>query len=163
VSQPFGHVMKSRSLRIGAMLLFVGGLGAGVHAQEKLFKTLRMHAEQGDADAQYRLGSMYDYGQGFLQDLQDDVEAVKWYRLAAKQHHVEAQLVLGYRYQRGEGVPRDHVLSYMWFDLAVSRASDAIRVRAIRARTEVAELLTFDERQEAKERAQQWDRAHPLH
>ena len=155
--------MNSRSLRISEMLLFAGGLGAGVHAQEKLLKTLRMHAEQGDADAQYRLGSMYDYGLGFVQDFQNDGEAVKWYRLAAQQNHVEAQLVLGYRYQRGEGVPRDYVLSYMWFDLAVSRASDAIRARAIRARTEVAELLTFDEREEAKARSQQWDREHRLH
>ena len=155
--------MNLRYPILSATVSFVAISGVMGYAQDETIAGLRTRAEHGDADAQYRLGSMYDYGQGFLQDLQDDVEAVKWYRLAAKQNHVEAQLVLGYRYQRGEGVPRDHVLSYMWFDLAVSRASDAIRVRAIRARTEVAELLTFDERQEAKERAQQWDRAHPLH
>ena len=106
------------------------------------------------------LGVRYANGQGVEQN---DAEAVKWYRLAAKQNHVEAQLVLGYRYQRGEGVPRDYVLSYMWFELAVSRASEAIRGRAIRARNEVTEFLTLDEREDAKARALKWDSEHPLH
>lgn len=39
-------------------------------------------AAQGDADAQYNLGVMYDNGQGVIQDY---AEAVNWYRLAAKQ------------------------------------------------------------------------------
>ena len=155
--------MNLRHPILSATVSFVAISSVMGYAQDETIAGLRTRAEHGDADAQYRLGSMYDYGQGFLQDLQDDVEAVKWYRLAAKQNHVEAQLVLGYRYQRGEGVPRDYVLSYMWFDLAVTRASDAIRGRAMRARDEVAELLTFDEREESKARAQQWARAHPLH
>ena len=155
--------MNLRYPILSATVSFVAISSVVSYAQDETIAGLRTRAEHGDADAQYRLGSMYDYGQGFLQDLQDDVEAVKWYRLAAKQHHVEAQLVLGYRYQRGEGVPRDYVLSYMWFDLAVTRASDAIRGRAMRARDEVAELLTFDEREESKARAQQWARAHPVH
>ena len=155
--------MNLRYPILSATVSFVAISSVTGYVQDETIVGLRTRAEHGDADAQYRLGSMYDYGQGFLQDLQDDVEAVKWYRLAAKQNHVEAQLVLGYRYQRGEGVPRDHVLSYMWFDLAVTRASDGIRGRAMRARSEVAESLTFDEREEAKARAKQWDRAHPLH
>ena len=39
-------------------------------------------AEQGDAEAQYNLGVMYDNGQGVAQDY---AEAVKWYRRAAEQ------------------------------------------------------------------------------
>jgi len=155
--------MNLRHPILGAVASFVAISSVMGHAQGEAITGLRTRAEHGDADAQYRLGSMYDYGQGFLQDLQDDVEAVKWYRSAAKQNHVEAQLVLGYRYQRGEGVPRDYVLSYMWFELAVSRASEAMRGRAIRARNEVTEFLTFDEREEAKSRVLKWDREHPLH
>ena len=34
-------------------------------------------AEQGDADAQFNLGVMYEFGEGVPHD---DVEAVKWYR-----------------------------------------------------------------------------------
>ena len=39
-------------------------------------------AKQGDADAQFNLGLMYDKGQGVPQDYKT---AVKWYRLAAEQ------------------------------------------------------------------------------
>ena len=117
--------MNSRSLRISAMLLFAGGLGAGVHAQEKLLKTLRMHAEQGDADAQYRLGSMYDYGLGFVQDFQDDGEAVRLYRLAAEQGYVAALVNLGVMYANGQGVMHDDVMAYVWTNVSAANGNEA--------------------------------------
>ena len=49
-------------------------------------------AEQGDADAQYNLGTMYDYGQGVSQD---NKQAIEWYIKAAKQSHADAQFDLG--------------------------------------------------------------------
>ena len=52
-------------------------------------------AEQGDADAQYNLGVMYDNGEGVTQD---DAEAVKWYRRAAEQGNAFAQHNLGVMY-----------------------------------------------------------------
>jgi len=39
-------------------------------------------ADQGDADAQFNLGVMYDSGDGIPQDY---AEAAKWHRLAAEQ------------------------------------------------------------------------------
>ena len=63
---------------------------------------LRRQAEQGDAGAQFCLGSMYANG---MVVLQDDAEAVTWYRLAAEQGNVDAQLNLGSMYANGEGVP----------------------------------------------------------
>ena len=65
-------------------------------------ETLQQRAEQGHADAQSRLGYMYDTGEGVPQD---DVEAVKWYRLAADQGHDAAQYLLGVMYNSGRGVP----------------------------------------------------------
>ena len=44
--------------------------------------------EQGDADAQYNLGTMYYSGRGVVQDHE---EAVKWFRLAADQGLASAQ------------------------------------------------------------------------
>ena len=38
-----------------------------------------IHAEQGDASAQFNLGLMYANGEGVLKD---DAEAVRWYQLA---------------------------------------------------------------------------------
>ena len=55
-------------------------------------------AEQGIADAQYRLGRDYHVSG------QDDryTQAEKWYRLAADQGHPEAQFNLGLMYRRGQ-------------------------------------------------------------
>ncbi len=44
-----------------------------VQAQTPAADALRVRAEAGDADAQYNLGFMYEYGEGVLQD---DAEAV---------------------------------------------------------------------------------------
>ena len=61
-------------------------------------------AEQGDADAQYNLGLMYDNGQGVPQNYKT---AVKWYSLAAEQGDADAQYNLGWMYRNGQGVPQD--------------------------------------------------------
>ena len=65
--------MKSRHLLLTLLLLF--GLSGAINAEtfdQTLEKALR-----GDANAQFRLGVMYDYGQGVPKD---NTEAVKWYR-----------------------------------------------------------------------------------
>ena len=59
-------------------------------------------AEQGDAEAQWFLGSMYYQGKGVPQD---DQEAVRWYWQAADQGDAYAQNTLGYMYEHGRGVP----------------------------------------------------------
>ena len=60
-------------------------------------------AEQGDADAQDRLGEMYHLGRGVPED---DTEAVRWYHLAADQGHTSVQLRLGVMYLNGWGSRR---------------------------------------------------------
>ena len=52
-------------------------------------EAVRLAAEQGDADAQYNLGAMYDNGRGVPED---DAEAVRWFRLAVEQGHAGAQV-----------------------------------------------------------------------
>ena len=74
--------------------------------KEPEIKALRETAEQGDAAAQYDLGSMYFYGEEIPKD---DAEAVKWLRKAAEQGYVEAQFRLGRIYANGRGVPKDDV------------------------------------------------------
>ena len=59
------------------------------------YREWRPLAEQGDAQAQYNLGTMYETGKGVPGD---DTEAVKWYRLAAEKGYLEAQLRLGVMY-----------------------------------------------------------------
>jgi len=59
---------------------------------EEAVRLYRLAAEQGDANAQFRLGTMYRLGRGVAQDY---VEAVRLYRLAAEQGHAGAQFRLG--------------------------------------------------------------------
>ena len=60
-------------------------------------------AQQGDARAQFLLGSLYAQGHGVPQDYN---AAAQWFRQAAEQGHVGAQFNLGVRYHEGRGVPR---------------------------------------------------------
>jgi uncharacterized protein len=71
---------------------------------ETAYKLFLPLAEQGDADAQFNLGVMYDEGEGVPQD---DKEAVKWWRLSAEQGDASSQFMLGLMYEEGLGVPQD--------------------------------------------------------
>jgi len=71
----------------------------------------RVLAEQGDAQAQYNLGVMYDNGKGIPQDY---IKAVQWYTEAAKQGDAGAQLFLGVMYYSGKGVPQDYKEAIKW-------------------------------------------------
>jgi len=96
---------------------------AGGYAYERrdydtALKEWRPLAEQGDADAQFNLGVMYDMGLGVPQDYQ---EAVRWYRRAAEQGNAGAQNNLGFMYGNAQGVPKDYVLVHMWLNLAAAQ------------------------------------------
>lgn len=75
-------------------------------------------AEQGHAEAQNNLGSMYQRGLGGERDL---VEAVLWYRTAALQGEPVAQYNLAGRYRLGEGVPLDLHEAVKWLTLAADQ------------------------------------------
>ncbi len=83
-------------------------------------REIRPLAEQGGANAQLLLGSMYDNGRGIPQDY---TEAVKWYRKAAEQGNARAQRALGIMYRYGYGVAKDFVLAHMWYNLAAAQGN----------------------------------------
>lgn len=72
---------------------------------------IKTRAEQGDAEAQFNLGSMYITGKGEPQNSQ---EGVKWVRKAADQGFATAQYSLGYMYAAGEIVKQDYRQSVIW-------------------------------------------------
>ncbi len=78
----------------------------------------RRMAEQGQAEAQYNLGIMYEYGRGVRQN---DVEAVKWYRKASVQGLSIAQYKLGIMYDNGWGVPASDTEAVRWYSNAAER------------------------------------------
>ena len=98
---------------IAAVLLGVTGL----LAQEDL-DALRRAAEQGDAEAQYRLGVRYETRHEVPRD---ETEAVRWYRMAGEQGYTSAQLGLGHRYQFGFGVPEDDAEAVRWYRMGAEQ------------------------------------------
>lgn len=85
------------------------GRGSGVARDDaKMMTWWRMAAGQGDANAQYALGWMYDQcGHAAT----DSNAALGWYKMAADQGHASAQYALGNLYARGEQVAQDDVLA----------------------------------------------------
>ncbi|MGR3174051.1 MAG: AAA family ATPase [Candidatus Scalindua sp.] len=71
----------------------------------------RKSAEQGHAQAQVNLGTLYSKGLGVGRDY---TEAVKWYRKAAEQEHAQAQNNLGVMYSEGQGVEQDYNEAAKW-------------------------------------------------
>ena len=85
-------------------------------------KKLQPVAEQGNADAQFRLGLMHREGKGVPQD---DKQAVTWLSKAAEQGQVEAQENLGLSYAKGLGVERDWVQADKWFSIAAASGKES--------------------------------------
>jgi|GEM_PF-4285027 len=79
---------------------------------------VRWKAEQGDAEAQYQLGVMYEYGREVPQD---ETQAVQWYRKAAEQGYAPAQTNLGVMYRQGRGVAQDEALGVQWYHKAAEQ------------------------------------------
>ena len=100
-----------------------GDLQAGKDAYnvgdyETALKEFRPLAEQGDADALFYLGVMYERGKGVTQDYK---EALKWYRLAATQGDVTSQFHLGKTYEDGDRVIQDYNEAVKWYRLAAEQ------------------------------------------
>ena len=66
-------------------------------------KWFRKAADQGNAEAQYELGELYNDGFNLIGGTVNENEAVKWYRKAAEQGHAESQYKLGECYRYGWG------------------------------------------------------------
>jgi uncharacterized protein len=106
-------------------------------------------AENGEADAQYKLGLLYLTGNGALQDF---AEAAKWLRRAAEQGYALAQYELGLIYRTGYGLAIDHVQSYVWLNLAAAAGIQ----EAASARDEVMRSLSNKQLAQAQKTAREW-------
>ena len=103
--------LRPPDFQAGVAAYMIGDYATALREFEPLVK-------QGNAEAQYLLGSMYEIGQGVQQD---DAEAVKWYRKAADRGDADAQVNLGSMYVRGSGVPQDDSEAVKWFRKAADQ------------------------------------------
>ncbi len=112
-------------------------------------KEWRTLAEQGDAEAQYGLGVIYNHARGVPQDYE---QALHWYSKAAEQGHAGAQAYLALMYLRGRGVPQDDVQAHMWFNLSAAHGMETART----LRDRLAEKMTPAQLADAQRLAREW-------
>jgi TPR repeat protein len=74
-------------------------------------------AEQGDVDAQYRLGECYALGRGVEAD---KAQAARLYGQAAEQNDADARFWLGWCYEHGQGTGQDASAAVEQYRLAVA-------------------------------------------
>ena len=78
----------------------------------KEFVEYRTKAMKGDANAQYKLGKMYNDGRGVETNY---VEALRWYQASADQQNALGQNALGWMYNNGVGVEQNEAEAIKWF------------------------------------------------
>ncbi|HED17600.1 MAG TPA: hypothetical protein ENI64_12405 [Gammaproteobacteria bacterium] len=79
---------------------------------ENTASKLKILSDQGHADAQFYLATMYHEGKGVEQDY---LQAAYWFRAASNQGHAKAQFNLGNAYKHGRGVKKDDWLALTWW------------------------------------------------
>jgi TPR repeat protein len=121
------------------MLNLLGAVGRFLtQIEEYSLRDTREAAMNGDATAQYTLGTAYYGGSGVEQN---DWEAAYWFQRAAEQNNARAQTSLGMMYVLGRGVPKDVIEGYKWITIAARRGFPG----AQRARKTVKPRLTEEE------------------
>lgn len=83
-----------------------------LNAEHNQIMQLQAMANQGNAEAQYQLGLMYDTGDVVMQDYS---KAFAWYKKAAEQGHAGAQSKLGSMYRYGKGIEINHSKAVQWY------------------------------------------------
>ena len=78
----------------------------------------RTSAGEGNANAQYNLGVLYERGQGIPQDY---TQAVYWYQKAAQQGYAVAENNLAGMYLDGRGLPQDNAQALYWYRKAADQ------------------------------------------
>ena len=91
---------------------------AGQNRLPTVLHEVYARAREGDAEAQWTLGTIYAGGDGMPRDY---AEAARWLLPAAEQGHAAARVLLGWMYRKGEGVPKDDALALMWWELAAGQ------------------------------------------
>ena len=79
---------------------------------ESALKWLRASMAQGNGDAEFLLGYLYEHGQGLPRDY---AQAAENYRAAAFQGHSSAENNLASLHQHGQGVPKNMSKAFEWY------------------------------------------------
>lgn len=133
--------------------MFEQGMGVN-QDMNQAFAWYRKAADGGDAEGEYKTGWSLDVDSGDV-DSTAMATAVEWYRKSAEQNNHAAQMFLGFAYATGKGAARDDVQAYKWLTLSNGRGYDTPATLA-----ELESRMTKGEISEAKQKADEWMKAH---
>ena len=107
-------------LSLGASVSARGDFAAGraAYLLGDYAGAMREYKADDSREACYRVGYMYDHGEGMPQDAK---AAVEWYLKAADKGMVEAQYRLGLSYYTGHGVEQDLKTAEKWYKKAAAQ------------------------------------------
>ena len=129
-----GRQARVQSIRSRAWIatVAVGVLVASAAARWRFYRpkarlaaqvsAVRARAEQGDAEAEAKLGTIYLLGRGVPQN---HAEALKWYRKSAEQGSPSGEAGMGTAFYYGYGVPPDYAESMRWYRKAADQGNAA--------------------------------------
>ncbi len=114
------ELRNTRKARILALsVFFVCGLLRLNGAPSAEFRAVKEKADNGDAEAQFALGVMYDLG---VEVPKNYAESGKWYLKAANQGLAEAEFKLGVRYfEYGKQAKENYRTAFGWFFKAANQ------------------------------------------
>lgn len=93
----------------------LGDKSAGPVSESVALKWYQDLADQGEPDAQYNLGFIYETG---FSVPKDDGKAAHWYEEAGEKKNIPAQLRLGLLYLAGAGVKQSEIQAAKWLQAA---------------------------------------------
>ena len=82
------------------------------------YEEFKILAEQGNAEAQFMLYSIYSLGKGVAVS---GIEAFRWLIESAQQGNADALYYLGVKFDIGEGVPQDFARAFRFFLLSATQ------------------------------------------
>jgi len=118
IEQMAGDGDKYSCVCLGWMYRHARGVRMSYENYSTAVKWYRKAAEQGHANAQFKLGYMYEDGCGVDRN---NSTAVEWYRKAAEQGHADAQYNAGKMYEYGKGVDKNYSTAVEWFRKAAEQ------------------------------------------
>ena len=130
--------------------------------EDGALKILLPLAEQGNAEAQYRVGATY-----YLLK-QNNVDALKWFQQGADKGPAGAMYYLGNIYNNGNGVRQNYIEAHKWYILAASQAGPrqkgemATLQMAIENRDALARKMTAAQIATSQKMARDWSKEHKI-
>jgi uncharacterized protein len=101
-------------------IFYKEGLGVTANLHRSLKWFFKADSLTANADAKYRIGRLYQRGDGFVKDPK---EALLWMERAAKDGDEQALVALGDFYREGKTVPRNYELALVFYNQAQEKGS----------------------------------------